>query len=105
MSGERTTTGDIRRGFDVLLKLMPAFTMIAGLTGAAYVSLHRLGEVEKRIEKVEAALETKASAADLSGIKRALGNVQLDVAVICSEIVKQRGGDPIRECRTSRGGD
>lgn len=102
---ERTTTGDIKRGFDLLLKMLPALTMIAGLVGAAYVSLYRLGEVEKRIDRVETALEEKASAEDMRGIKRALGNVQLDVAVICSEIVRRRGGDPMRECRTSRGGE
>ena len=98
-----TSTGDIKKGVEWLLKLMPAIVMMAGLIGAAYVSLHRLAEVEKRIEKVEESLSSKASVDDLRGIRSALGAVQLDVAVICAEIVRQSGGDPLTTCRTARG--
>lgn len=105
MSQEKSTTGDIKRGLDLLLKLIPAVTMVAGLVGAAYVSLHRLSEVERRIERVEAAVENKASVDDIHGIRRALGAVQLDVAVICSEVVRRRGGDPLTVCRTARSGE
>jgi hypothetical protein len=40
---------------------------------------------------------------DMRGIQRALGSVQFDMAVVCAEIVRARGGNPMNECRTSGG--
>ncbi len=93
-------TGDLARQAP---KWVGFASVVAAIIGAGYLSLYRLDKVEARVEKLETKVEVKASSEDVDYIRRILGNVQLDVALLCAEAVRARGGDPLRECRTSRG--
>lgn len=93
-------TGDLARHAP---KWAGVVSVVAAVIGGAYLGLYRLDQVEARVDKLETKVEVKASTQDVDSIRRILGNVQLDVALLCAEAVRARGGDPLRECRTSRG--
>lgn len=100
------TNGEVRRVGELMLgigKILGVATVLAGIVAAAAVGQHQIGNHETRIERVEVEVEAKASAQDLEDIRRALGALQLDVGLICAEVVTKRGGDPLRECRTAKG--
>lgn len=84
--------------------------LLANLIGAGFLSIYKLGELEKQNTELEAKITTlsekvsqKADATAMRSIREALGDVQLDVALMCSEMVRARGGNPLSECQTSRG--
>lgn len=90
-------------------KLVAPIGVICGLIGAGYLSVYRLDRVEIRMDSaevrisgVESSLSDKADSADIVAIRNSLGAVQLDIALICSDLVRGRGGDPLSECRTHR---
>lgn len=72
--------------------LLHIITMVATIVGASYLSIYRLDALEAKEAK---------SHDEVQEMKESLGAVQLDVALLCSEAVRARGGDPLRECRTS----
>lgn len=94
-------------------------TTVIVVAGSAYLSIYRIGELEKKVaavsvdvaakassgsvEKLRAEVSKKASSENLKGVQDALGRLQLDVAVICTEVVRRNGGDPLARCNTARG--
>lgn len=44
-----------------------------------------------------------ATAEEVASLKEVIGYLQLDMALICTEVVRERGGNPLQECKTSRG--
>ena len=103
---------------DMLRNLLGIAAFIATLVGAAYVSLYRINELEAKVIKVEERFEEvgkkldekadttaiEALKADLKSIRRTLGNIQIDTALMCTLMSKQAGGNPLTDCRTSNGG-
>ena len=92
-----------RAPFALVKEWLGVLTVICALVGAAYLSVYRLGEMEKKVAALETQVQAKASSAQMGNIRDSLGNVQLDVALMCSEMVRARGGNPLSECQTSRG--
>lgn len=74
--------------------LLHLVTWAAALIGAGYLSIYRIDALEERADRAE-----RAS----TDIRDTLGAVQLDVALLCAETVKARGGNPLQECKTSGG--
>jgi len=83
--------------------MWPILMTACALVGAGYLSMYRLSQVEARVERVESAVAGKAGADEMSSVQRALGAVQLDIALICADTVRARGGNPMAECRTMGG--
>jgi len=95
----KTVTFVKQHVISLLLGALPA------LIGAGYVTLYR-------VDKLEASqLEEKQVAEDsvneilhrIEDLQIALGRAQLDLALVCSEVVKARGGNPLAECKTMGG--
>ena len=82
---------------------------VAGLIGAGYLSIYRLDQAEASIKRVESELKAQIQAdrektlATTEEIRTTLGVIQLDMALVCTEIVRTRGGNPMVECRTMGG--
>ena len=98
---------DITKHWSILLTA-------ATIVGTGYLSIYRLNQAEAQIAKVredvEAAIKkehdlqavTNAQTQDtIRAIKDSLGIIQLDMAVVCTELVRERGGNPMIECRTT----
>ena len=90
-------------------KFVAPIGVLCGLIGAGYLSIYRLDRLElrmasaeTRMAEAESDIASKADAGDIVAIRNSLGAVQLDIALICSDLVRSRGGDPLRECRTHR---
>jgi phosphopantetheine adenylyltransferase len=91
--------------FEKITKLWPMFVAVVTVSGAAYLSVYRLNKAEAAIASLESvvAKNRESTAEAINGIRNSLGDIQLDMAVVCTEIVRQRNGNPMIECRTSGG--
>lgn len=92
--------------------LLQILTVAATLIGAGYLTIYRLDQAEAKaqeqdetIAKLKDELRTQLEAISikLDRQSEALGNVQLDVAVICSETARMGGKNPLEVCRVSGG--
>jgi hypothetical protein len=92
--------------------LFQILTVLATLVGAGYLTIYRLDQAEAKaqeqdetIAKLKDALQLQLEAISvkLDRQSEALGSVQLDVAVICSETARMGGKNPLEVCRVSGG--
>lgn len=83
----------------LLLGALPA------LIGAGYVTLYRVDKLEaSQLEEKQIAEDSvKEILRRIEDLQIALGRAQLDLALVCSEVVKARGGNPLAECKTMGG--
>ena len=87
----------------------PQIVTAAVIVGSGYLSIYRLDQAEAQIRQIETELkgaikkEHDQNQEAIRGIRDALGTIQLDMAVVCTELVRERGGNPMIECRTTGG--
>lgn len=93
-----------------LLKTIRNYILTAMLSGipvliGMYYKVNELQaqviEIKDKNSKLEEAIIKIAERFD--DMKDAMGRSQLDIALICAEIVKDRGGNPLVECKTMGG--
>jgi hypothetical protein len=92
--------------------LFQILTVVATLIGAGYLTIYRLdlaeakaAEQDETIKKLKDDLRVQLDiiSTKLDRQAESLGNVQLDVAVICSETARIGGKNPLEVCRVSGG--
>jgi hypothetical protein len=78
---------------------------LPALIGAGYVTLYRVDKIEAA--QLEDKQLTEVSVREIlkriEDLQVALGRAQLDLALVCSEVVRARGGNPLAECKTMGG--
>jgi len=92
-------------GLGPLLRALPLLLTFSTIVGVSYVGHYRIGRNEEDITKIrtDAVDHEKTQADSLEQIKHTVGNMQLDIAFLCTSQAIKDGKDPRVQCFTSRG--
>lgn len=72
--------------------LFHIITLAATICGAGYLSVYRLDALEAKTTELQEQINRD---------REVIGNMQLDIAVVCSILVQEQGGNPLTTCHTS----